>query len=145
MASDALENLARIGQLDKVPFSKSLMDKMLATAQSRLHDAQRTENSAETRFDCAYTAIRAIADAALLKRGYRTSTSKPGHHQTTIQCLVHTLDVEAAVVRVLDGLRKQRNLSDYDGELVTDQALVECIQQATYFMQRATPSLQGTG
>ncbi|MDP1531466.1 hypothetical protein [Rhodoferax sp.] len=141
MASDALENLARIGQLDKVPFSKSLMDKMLATAQSRLHDAQRTENSAETRFDCAYTAIRAIADAALLKRGYRTSTSKPGHHQTTIQCLVHTLGVDAAVVRVLDGLRKQRNLSDYDGELVTDQALVECIQQAIHLLQRATASL----
>lgn len=141
LSSDALENLARIGQLDKVPFSKSLMDKMLATAQSRLHDARRTENSAETRFDCAYTAIRAIADAALLKRGYRTSTSKPGHHQTTIQCLVHTLGVDAAVVRVLDGLRKQRNLSDYDGELVTDQALVECIQQATCLQQIAIASL----
>ncbi len=140
MSTDALENLARIGQLDKVPFSQSLMDKMLATAQSRLHDAQRTENSAETRFDCAYTAIRAIADAALLKRGYRTSTSKHGHHQT-IQCLVHTLGVDTAVVRVLDGLRKQRNLSDYDGELVTDQALVECIQQAIHLLQRATASL----
>jgi len=139
--SDALENLARIGQLDKAPFSKPLMDKMLATAQSRLHDAQRTENSAETRFDCAYTAIRAIADAALLKRGYRTSTSKPGHHQTTIQCLVHTLGVEATVVRVLDGLRKQRNLSDYDGELVTEQALVECVQQAIRLLQSATASL----
>jgi len=90
----------------------------LAAAQSRLHDAQRTENSAETRFDCAYTAIRAIADAALLKRG---------HHQTTIQCL--------------DGLRKQRNLSDYDGELATDQALVECIQQAIRLPQRATAGL----
>lgn len=141
MSSDALQNLARIGQLDKVPFSKTLMDKMLATAQSRLHDAQRTENSAETRFDCAYTAIRAVADAALLKHGYRTSTSKPGHHQTTIQCLVHTLGVDAAVVRVLDGLRKQRNLSDYDGELVTDQALVECIQQANRLQQIATASL----
>lgn len=117
------------------------MDKMLVTAQSRLHDAQRTENSAETRFDCAYTAIRAIADAALLKRGYRTSTSKPGHHQTTIQCLVHTLAVDAAVVRVLDGLRKQRNLSDYDGELVTDQALAECIQQAIRLQQIATATL----
>jgi uncharacterized protein (UPF0332 family) len=141
LTSDALENLARIGQLDKVPFSQALMDKMLATAQIRLHDAQRTENSAETRFDCAYTAIRAIADAALLKRGYRTSTSKPGHHQTTIQCLVHTLAVDAVVVRVLDGLRKQRNLSDYDGELVTDQALAECIQQAIRLQQIATAGL----
>ncbi|THF57618.1 hypothetical protein [Pseudothauera rhizosphaerae] len=130
MPSDALENLARIGQLDKVPFSQDLLNKMLATAQSRLTDAQRAENSAETRFDCAYTAIRAIADAALLSQGYRTATSKPGHHQITIQCLAHTLGVEATVVRTLDGLRKQRNLSDYDGELITDQALKECIEQA---------------
>jgi hypothetical protein len=32
--------------------------------------------------------------------------------------------VSPATVRVLDALRKQRNLSDYDGELVTDEALV---------------------
>ena len=141
MNSESLANLARIGQLDKVPFSQAVMNKMLATAQSRLLDAQRTENSTETRFDCAYTAIRAIADAALLKHGYRTSTSKPGHHQTTIQCLVHTLAVDAMVVRVLDGLRKQRNLSDYDGELVTDQALAECIQQAIRLLDIATVRL----
>jgi len=42
MPSDAaLENLARIGQLDKVPFSSELMARMLATARSRLIDAQR--------------------------------------------------------------------------------------------------------
>ncbi|MCK0505731.1 hypothetical protein [Aromatoleum anaerobium] len=141
MPSDALDNLARIGQLDKVPFSQALMNKMLTTAQSRLTDARRTENSTETRFDCAYTAIRAIADAALLKHGYRTSTSKPGHHQITIQCLVHTLGVDLAVVRVLDGLRKQRNLSDYDGELITGQALAECIEQAVRLQQLAATRL----
>jgi len=144
MPSDALDNLARIGQLDKVPFSQALMDKMLTTAQSRLTDARRTENSTETRFDCAYTAIRAIADAALLKHGYRTSTSKPGHHQITIQCLAHTLGVDLAVVRVLDGLRKQRNLCDYDGELITDQALAECIEQAVRLQQIAATKLVST-
>ena len=71
-----------------------------------------------------------MADAALLAQGWRTPISKPGHHQTTIGCLVHTLGVSPATVRVLDALRKQRNLSDYDGELVTDQALLECLQQA---------------
>ena len=130
MTPDALINLARIGQLDKVPFSAPLFQKMLSTALTRLEDAKRTHNSAETRFDCAYTAIRAIADAALHAQGYRTSSSKPGHHQTTIQCLVHTLDIHPAVVRVLDALRKQRNLSDYEGELVTDQALQDCLMQA---------------
>ena len=63
MPEEELRNLARIGQLDAVPFSADLLRKMLATARTRLQDAQRTDNSPETRFDCAYTAIRAGADA----------------------------------------------------------------------------------
>jgi len=141
MTSNPLANLVKIGQLEAVPFSQPLLDKLLATATSRLVDAQRVDNSAETRFDCAYTAIRAVADAALLKQGYRTSTSKPGHHQTTLQCLTHTLGVEVTVVRVLDSLRKQRNLSDYDGEIVTDAALAECIHQAQALLQLAKQNL----
>ena len=130
MSSDQLVNLHRIGLLDAVPPSPELRSRMLQAAQGRLADALRTDNSLETRFDCAYTAIRAVADAALLAQGYRTSTSKPGHHQTTLQCLTHTLGVETTAIRVLDGLRKQRNLSDYDGEPVTQALLDECIKQA---------------
>lgn len=142
MPEEELNNLARIGLLDKVPFSADLLHKMLATARTRLQDAQRGDNSLETRFDCAYTAIRAVADAALLTQGWRTATSKPGHHQTTIGCQVHTLGVSPATVRVLDALRKQRNLSDYDGELVTDQALHECLQQAAALIHLAEQQLQ---
>jgi hypothetical protein len=142
MPEEELSNLARIGLLDKVPFSAALFQKIMTTARTRLQDAQRTENSLETRFDCAYTAIRAVADAALLAQGWRTATSKPGHHQTTLQCLVHTLGVSPATVRVLDALRKQRNLSDYDGELVTDQALNECLQQADTLCRLAEQQLQ---
>lgn len=141
MPEEEMNNLARIGMLDKVPFSAALLQKMLTTAHTRLQDAQRTDNSTETRFDCAYTAIRAVADAALHAQGWRTSTSKPGHHQTTLQCLTHTLGVSPATVRVLDALRKQRNLSDYDGELVTEQALRECLQQAQALSQLAQQKL----
>ena len=130
MTSENLLNLEKVGQLDAVEFSQDLLDRMLATARSRLQDALRVENSAETRFDCAYTAIRAVADAALLRQGYRTSTSKPGHHQTTLQCLVHTLGVPTLTVRILDGLRKQRNVTDYEDGLVTDALLQECLEQA---------------
>lgn len=113
---------------------------MLNVAQSRLHDALRVDNSMETRFDCAYTTIRAVADAALLRKGYRTSTSKPGHHQTTLQCLVHTLGVDPATVRILDSLRKQRNLTDYDGELITNSLLKECLDQAEALLTLAKQS-----
>lgn len=142
MTSEHLLNLQRIGQLDAVPFSAELLHKMLAVASSRLHDARRAENSMETRFDCAYTAIRAVADAALLKQGFRTSTSKPGHHQTTLQCLVHTLGVEPSTVRVLDGLRKQRNLSDYDGESITLSVFQECMNQAETLLAVANKALK---
>ena len=133
MPEEELNNLARIGQLEKVPYSKQLMQKMLATARTRLQDAQRTQNSAETRFDCAYTAIRAVADAALHAHGWRTPTNRPGYHQTT---------VPPATMRALDALRKQRNLSDYEGEGVTDQALQECLQQAEALITLAKQKLR---
>lgn len=142
MTSEHLINLQRIGQLDAVPFSAELLEKMLNVAHGRLQDAKRADNSMETRFDCAYTAIRAVADAALLKQGFRTSTSKPGHHQTTLQCLVHTLGVEPSTVRVLDSLRKQRNLTDYDGELITNSLLKECVDQAESLLAVALPMLK---
>lgn len=115
---------------------------LLNLAKQRLRDAEFTQNSDETRFDCATTTIRAVADIGLLLNGFRTSTSKPGHHQTAVQCLAHTLDVDAATVRVLDGLRKQRNLSDYDGELVTAAALQECLSQARAILIRVESVLR---
>ena len=141
MTSEHLLNLQRIGQIEVVPFSAELLAKMLNVASSRLQDALRIDNSMETRFDCAYTAIRAVADAALLKQGFRTSTSKPGHHQTTLQCLIHTMDVDPVTVRVLDSLRKQRNLIDYDGELITNSLLQECLDQAQTLLTMAEQRL----
>lgn len=142
MTSEHLLNLQRIGQIEAVPFSAELLAKMLNVASSRLQDALRVDNSMETRFDCAYTAIRAVADAALLKQGFRTSTSKPGHHQTTLQCLVHTMGVDPVTVRVLDSLRKQRNLIDYDGELITNSLLQECLDQAQTLLTMAEQLLK---
>lgn len=142
MTSINLLNLAKIGQLDPVPLSVDLVKRMLATAKQRLRDAEFTQNSDETRFDCAYTTIRAVADIGLHLNGFRTSTSKPGHHQTAIQCLVHTLGVDDATVRVLDGLRKQRNLADYDGELITDAALQECLNQARAILTRVENTIR---
>lgn len=136
MTSTNLQNLAKIGLLDPVPLSTDLVLRMLASARQRLRDAEFIQNSAETRFDCAYTAIRTVADIGLHLHGFRTSTSKPGHHQTAIGSLAHTLSVDQTTVRVLDGLRKQRNLSDYDGDSVTDAALLECLKQAQELLVR---------
>ena len=64
-----------------------------------------------------------------------------GLHQTTLQCMVNTLSVDPITVRILDSLRKQRNLTDYDGELVTDSLLRECIEQAGALLALANQRL----
>ncbi len=72
---------------------------------------------------------------ALWVNGYRTSTSQPGHHQTAIQTLPTTISLPQSTVIILDGLRKQRNVSDYEGDPVSDQAVIECIKQAENLYQ----------
>lgn len=136
MTSTFLSNLAQIGQLDAVPASPALVQRILAAARQQLKDARIEQASNETRFDCAYNAIRASADIGLLINGFRTSTSRPGHHQTAIQCLGHTLSVDDPTIRLLDGLRKQRSGSNYDGDLVTAGALSECLRQAESLLGR---------
>ncbi len=72
---------------------------------------------------------------ALWVNGYRTSTSQSGHHQTAIQTLPTTIGLEQTTVIVLDALRKQRNVSDYEGDPISDQAVIECIKQAEQLYQ----------
>ena len=72
-----------------------------------------------------------LAMVALNANGYRTMTSKPGHHQTAIQTLSTSMGLAPAKGILLDALRKQRNLSDYSGDLVSDAAAAECLTSAS--------------
>jgi hypothetical protein len=136
-----LENLLAIRRLVRHEAGRAAILKLLAAAQRNLADAKVTTISAENRFDAAYKAILQCAMAALWAKGYRTSTSEPGHHQTAIQALPLTLALDSATVIVLDALRKQRNLNDYTGDGVSDALLAECIAQAESLLQHARTTL----
>ena len=69
-------------------------------------------------------------DVGLHVHGYRTLTSKPGHHQTAIQTLPTTFGIDAQTVVRLDKLRKQRNLTEYSGDIIPESAVNECLSQA---------------
>jgi hypothetical protein len=125
-----LKNLLGIS-LDAIPPDKVLVAKLMAAAQRNIADTQLQGLSAENRFDAAYKAIMQAAMVALHANGYRTLTSKPGHHQTAIQTLPISVGLPQAKVIVLDALRKQRNLSDYSGDLIPDSAAAECVASAT--------------
>jgi hypothetical protein len=70
------------------------------------------------------------AMASLLAHGYRTFKSKPGHHQSATHTLPLTVGLDAKTVVVLDGLRKQRNINDDDGDPISPTLVDEGIKQA---------------
>ena len=125
----SLDNL--LGRtLERIEPTPDSIQKLLEAARRNMDDAAVTRISTETRFDAAYKAIMQLANAALQANGYRTLTSRPGHHQTMIQTLPLTVDLDQNTVIVLDGLRKQRNIADYSGDPVTHAALKECLKTA---------------
>ena len=125
-----LENLLAIHRLQNFTPTREGVQRLLAAAQRNLTDARLAALSADNRFDAAYKAIMQCAMIGLWANGYRTSTNQPGHHQTALQALPKTLGVKQDDVIVLDALRKQRNLSDYEGDPITEAAVVECVKQA---------------
>lgn len=125
-----LKNLLGLS-LDAVTPDKAHTAKLLAAAERNIADAKLQGLSTENRFDAAYKAIMQLAMVALNANGYRTMTSKPGHHQTAIQTLTTSVGLAPAKVIVLDALRKQRNLSDYSGDLVPEAAAAECLTSAS--------------
>lgn len=139
-----LENLLAIHKLVAHKPSRDGIAKLLAAAARNISDAKATSISGENRFDAAYKAIMQCAMAALWANGYRTSTSQPGHHQTAIQALPKTIGLDTDTMIVLDALRKQRNLSDYEGDPISDVAVEACIENAIQLLDRVTGWIRST-
>lgn len=125
-----LENLLRVGKLKAHAAERTEIDRLLASADEVLRDAERRELSATSRLDLAYRALMQAALAALLANGYRPATSEPGHHQLALQALPKTIGLEPGRVPVLEGYRKARNQSDYRGVPVSDSMAGECVEAA---------------
>ena len=131
-----LQNLFAIKQLQAHSADPAAVRRLLEAARRNLADAHVDEISADNRFDAAYKCLMQCAMLGLWANGYRTSTNQPGHHQTALQVLPKTLGVEQDAVIVLDALRKQRNLSDYEGDPISDGAVAECCQQAALLLKQ---------
>ncbi len=122
MTSKPLSNLARTGAIKAETTSQADFDGFLRSGAMRLKDAENTSLSIDSRFDLAYNAAHALASAALRWHGFRSE-----NRFIVFQCLEHTLKMSAAEWRALDQAHKKRNLSEYEGQLDVDQALVDAI------------------
>ena len=137
-----LENLQAIHRLQQFEATPAGIQRLLAAAERNLADARLPGLSAENRFDAAYKTLMQCAMIGLWANGYRTSTSQPGHHQTALQTLPKTMNVGQDTVIVLDALRRQRNLNDYEGDPIADAAVTECLVQADALLAHARQWLQ---
>lgn len=132
----SLSNLVKSGQLKEHTASADEISRLVAAAERNLTDARVSGISDGTRFDAAYKCIMQSASAALLASGHRASTNVPGHHQTVIATLRLTVGVPAEQVRLLDALRRQRNVDDYTGDVIDSDAARECITAADALLEQ---------
>ncbi len=137
-----LANLLAVHRLLAFNATPQGVQRLLAAAARNLTDAKLAQLSAENRFDAAYKCIMQCAMLGLWANGYRTSTSQPGHHQTALQALPLTMGLPNDIVIVLDALRKQRNLNDYEGDPISDGAVSECLTQAEALLAHTRQFLQ---
>ncbi|MEI7427340.1 MAG: DNA-binding protein [Betaproteobacteria bacterium] len=129
----ALKNLIGIS-LAAIEPDSMLIHRLLDAAKISLKDAELANLSSEGRFDMAYKAIMQLSNVALQANGFRTLTSKPGHHQTMIQSLPQTIGLTNNEMILLDQMRKQRNVIDYSGDVVSATLANAAVRQANLLM-----------
>jgi hypothetical protein len=120
MKLEALENLAKIGQLKAEAASALDIERLLAMAHKHLADAKRESNSIEGRFISAYSVGHAAGLAALRWHGYRSE-----NRYMVFQTLQHTVGWTPVQWRQLDSAHNKRNLAEYEGYLEVEASYVQ--------------------
>jgi hypothetical protein len=134
----SLQNLLNIGQLDEHETNAEQVHRMLNSAERSITDAKQESISPETRLDAAYRAITQLCMVALWAHGCRPAKSKPGHHQTMIQSLVHSVGLDRDQMLLLNTFRVKRNAIDYTGDDVDGASVDECIEAADNLLCHVT-------
>jgi len=132
----SLQNLLKIGQLEEHETNADQVRRMLDSAERSIADAKQKSISSETRLDAAYRAITQLCMVALWANGFRPSKSKPGHHQTMIQSLVHSVGLDTDPMLLLNTFRIKRNAIDYTGDDVDEASVDDCIEAANNLLRQ---------
>lgn len=130
----SLENLLKIGQLERHETDAVQVGRLLDSANRCLADARQESITAETRLEAGYRAIMQLSMVALWANGFRP-TSSSGHHVTMIQSLGHSVGLDSDQVRLLDTFRVKRNTINYTGEDMDIASVEACIAAGENLMR----------
>lgn len=119
MTHDQLDNLVKIRQLRVGRATDTEVGNLIERGLKKLHDSKRVDLDPESQFDLVYNAAHALSLAALRYAGYRSE-----NRYTVFQCTQHTIDLEPEFWRVLDGAHRDRNIAEYEGDIIVDTQLV---------------------
>lgn len=134
-----LENLAASGQIHPESFDSREYAGLVASALTRLADAETAALSLESRFDLGYNAAHALCLAALRRTGFR-----PSNRYIVFQVLPHTLGLGPEVWRILAKAHQRRNDAEYEGFVDVEERLVEDILIACRAVETALNTLPKT-
>lgn len=122
MSSDNLDNLVKIGQLKAGPSTDDEINGLIRRGLVKIADYKRADLSVDSRFDLAYNAAHALCLAALRRAGYRSE-----NRYIVFQCTQHTIGLEPEYWRVLSNAHRERNVAEYEGDIVVNEQLVEAL------------------
>ena len=126
MAHEKLKNLVSIRQLSVGDATEVEIRNLIERGLKKLRDSKRIDLDPESQFDLAYNAAHALSLAALRFAGYRSE-----NRYTVFQCTQHTIDLEPEFWRVLDGAHRDRNIAEYEGDIIVDTQLVAALIRVT--------------
>ena len=122
MISENLENLVKIGQLERHSAGPKEIAELLDLADQKLSDCRAAGLSADTVVSVAHFAVIACARAALAACGYRTSSRS--HHETSIRSLEFTIGADRSQLAFFSAMMRKRHVSSYSraGEVSQPEA-----------------------
>ncbi len=122
MSSENLDNLVKIGQLKAGPSTDDEINGLIRRGLVKIADYKRADLSVDSRFDLAYNAAHALCLAALRRAGYRSE-----NRYIVFQCTQHTIGLEPEYWRVLSDAHRERNVAEYEGDIIVNEQLVEAL------------------
>jgi hypothetical protein len=136
MSKPELDNLVTIGRLHAEPPALEEFAGMIASAKTKLVDAQNEDLDPDSQFDLAYGAAHRLALAALRHAGYRSE-----NRITVFQTLVHTMGTVPADIQIFLRAHNERNFMEYQGRMDIDEQLLADLIRCTKTLEAQVAKL----